>query len=133
MRFIFCLKNHKGMKMKKIILLLSAALSSSAFADNCENARNTYDDVYCTNKLYASADTELNQNYQALRGKLSASQKALLKKSQLVWIRERDAACTTAAGIDVQCRLSTTQERNNWLRERLRECSAIGCKTSALR
>ena len=66
------------MKMKKIILLLSAALSSSAFADNCENARNTYDDVYCTNKLYASADTELNQNYQALRGKLSASQKALL-------------------------------------------------------
>ncbi|MEG0197183.1 MAG: hypothetical protein RR676_08290, partial [Acinetobacter sp.] len=54
--------------MKKIILMLSSILLSGvAFADNCENARNTYDDVYCTNKLYASADAELNQNYQALR------------------------------------------------------------------
>ena len=119
--------------MKKIILLLSGILLSGvAFADNCENARNTYDDVYCTNKLYASADAELNKNYQALRGKLSSNQKSILKKSQLAWIRERDAQCTTDTGIDVQCRLSTTQERNNWLRERLRECKTIGCKTNAL-
>ena len=58
--------------------------------------------------------------------------KNILKKSQLAWIRERDAQCTTDTGIDVQCRLSTTQERNNWLRERLRECKTIGCKTNAL-
>lgn len=119
--------------MKKIILMLGGILlSGAAFADNCENVRNTYDDVYCTNKLYASADAELNKNYQALRGKLSDKQKTILKKSQLGWIRERDAECTTDTGIDVQCRLSTTQERNNWLRERLRECSTIGCKTNAL-
>lgn len=120
--------------MKKAILILVGILASgAAFADNCENARNTYDDVYCTNKLYASADTELNKNYQTLRGKLSMSQKDILKKSQLAWIRERDAECTTETGIDVQCRLSTTQERNNWLRERLRECQTIGCKTNTLR
>ena len=119
--------------MKKIILMLSGILLSGvAFADNCENARNTYDDVYCTNKLYASADEELNKNYQALRGKLSSNQKSILKKSQLAWIRERDAQCTTDTGIDVQPRLSTTQERNNWLRERLRECKTIGCKTNTL-
>ena len=119
--------------MKKIILMLSGILlSGAAFADNCENARNTYDDVYCTNKMYASADVELNKNYQGLRGKLSDKQKTMLKKSQLAWIRERDAQCTSGTTIDVQCRLSTTQERNNWLRERLRECKTIGCKTNAL-
>ncbi len=40
--------------------------------------------------------------------------------------------CTTDTGIDVQCRLTTTQDRNNWLRERLRECTTIGCKTNML-
>ena len=119
--------------MKKMLLLaVGIMLCQLSFADNCENARNTYDDVYCTNKLYASADEELNKNYQALRGKLSNNQKTILKKSQLAWIRDRDAACTTLTGIDVQCRLSTTQERNNWLRERLRECATIGCKTNVL-
>ena len=119
--------------MKRIALLLGSLwITGAAFADNCEQARNTYDDVYCTNKLYANADAELNKNYQALRGKLSENQKKILKKSQLAWIRERDAQCTTDTGIDVQCRLSTTQERNNWLRERLRECAAIGCKTNTL-
>ena len=38
--------------------------SNMAFADNCENARNAYDDIYCTNKIFASADAELNKNYK---------------------------------------------------------------------
>lgn len=119
--------------MKKIILLLSSCLFSAAtLADNCERARNDYDAIYCTNKLYASADVELNNNYKQLRTKLNAQQKNILKKSQLAWIRERDTQCTTDTGIDVECRLSTTQERNNWLRERLRECKTIGCKTGTL-
>ena len=119
--------------MKKIAIILGCLwISGAAFADNCEQARNVYDDVYCTNKLYASADTELNKNYQTLRGKLSENQKKILKTSQLTWIRERDAQCTMDTGIDVQCRLTTTQDRNNWLRERLRECTTIGCKTNML-
>ncbi|SPL70421.1 lysozyme inhibitor LprI family protein [Acinetobacter stercoris] len=119
--------------MKKILFSLSCLMISSfALADNCDNTRNNFDDIYCTNKVYASADAELNKSYQALRAKLNATQKATLKRSQLAWIRERDSECTHASTVDVQCRLSKTQERNHWLRERIRECNTIGCKSSAL-
>lgn len=124
--------------MKTIRFLVVAVFwtipwSSVTHADNCDQARNTYDDIYCTNKVYASADAELNKNYQLLRTKLNSHQKAILKTSQLSWIRDRDNECTTSTGVDVGCRLRTTQERNHWLRERVRECTTIGCKTSALR
>lgn len=125
-------KTKKEAPMKRMLLMSILILSGFAYADNCDNARNTYDDIYCTNKVYASADAELNKNYQALRAKLNASQKNILKKSQLDWIRERDDQCTTSTGVDVSCRLQTTQQRNSWLTERLRECKTIGCKTSAL-
>ncbi|EPQ3521149.1 lysozyme inhibitor LprI family protein, partial [Acinetobacter baumannii] len=47
---------------------------------------------------------------------------------------QRDAECTDSNrnSVDVQCRLQTTQERNHWLQERLRECQTVGCKTSRL-
>lgn len=121
------------MTMKKIWIFLSCmAVSGLALADNCNITRNTYDDIYCTNKLYASADVELNKNYQLLRSKLNSNQKSILKKSQLSWIRDRDDECTTSTGVDVNCRLRTTQQRNDWLRERVRECTTIGCKTNSL-
>ena len=121
--------------MQKFIFgLIVGALSTSIYADNCDKTRNTYDDIYCTNKIYASADVDLNKNYQALRVKLNTAQKNILKKSQLAWIRQRDAECTDSNrnSVDVQCRLQTTQERNHWLQERLRECQTVGCKTSRL-
>ena len=124
--------------MKKIRFLVVAVFgtmlwSSVTHADNCDQARNTYDDIYCTNKVYASADAELNKNYQLLRTKQNRKQKAILKTAQLSWIRDRDNECTTSTGVDVRCRLRTTQERNHWLRERVRESTTIGCKTAALR
>lgn len=124
--------------MKKIRFLMVSVFttmlwSNVTYADNCDQARNTYDDIYCTNKVYASADAELNKNYQLLRTKLTTHQKGILKTSQLSWIRERDNECTRSTGVDVECRLRTTQDRNHWLRERVRECTTIGCKTSALR
>ncbi|TCB79985.1 lysozyme inhibitor LprI family protein [Acinetobacter sp. ANC 4173] len=121
--------------MRKIILaLLCGAMATFSYADNCDNARNTYDDIYCTNKIYASADADLNKNYQQLRKQLNAAQQKTLKKSQLAWIRQRDAECTDDAQstVNVQCRLTTTQDRNHWLQERLRECQTVGCKTSRL-
>ncbi|VTX94129.1 Uncharacterised protein [Acinetobacter junii] len=121
--------------MYKIILgLILGAASTFAMANNCDKARNTYDDIYCTNKIYASADADLNKNYQQLRQKLDETQQKILKKSQLAWIRYRDAECTDdqQVSVDVQCRLSTTQERNHWLLERLRECQTVGCKTTRL-
>ena len=51
--------------MRKIILgLMCGAFATLSYADNCDKARNTYDDIYCTNKIYASADAHLNKNYQ---------------------------------------------------------------------
>lgn len=122
----------KKIRFLVVIAFLAMVGSSVTYADNCDQARNTYDDIYCTNKVYASADAELNKNYQLLRTKLNSNQKAILKTSQLSWIRDRDNECTTSTGVDVSCRLRTTQERNHWLRERVRECTTIGCKTSAL-
>ena len=58
-------------------------MATLSYADNCENARNTYDDIYCTNKIFASADADLNKNYQQLRKQLSDTQQKILKKSHL--------------------------------------------------
>ncbi len=127
------------MKMKRKLGLagLLLGLSLSAYADNCDYARNTYDAVHCDNKVYVNADNELNQTYQELRSKLNPQQKTILKRSQLTWIRDRDQSCSGESDvgtvISTGCQLRKTQERNSWLHERLRECITIGCKTSALR
>ncbi|NNP68168.1 lysozyme inhibitor LprI family protein [Acinetobacter sp. C32I] len=121
--------------MHKIIFgLICGAMATLSYADNCENARNTYDDIYCTNKIFASADADLNKNYQQLRKQLSDTQQKILKKSQLAWIRHRDAECSddSKSTVYVQCQLNATQERNNWLQERIRECQTVGCKTTRL-
>ena len=112
-------------------------LSSLSFAENCDLTRNSYDAVHCDNKVYANADNELNKVYQQLRKKLNTSQKNVLKQSQLAWIRDRDASCTSQSNVGqviaTRCQLSKTQERNSWLRERLRECNTLGCKTNRLK
>lgn len=121
--------------MQKFIFgLIVGALSTTIYADNCDKTRNTYDDIYCTNKIYASADADLNKNYQLLRTQLNQTQQKILKKSQLAWIRHRDAECTDDQqnSVNVECRLNTTQQRNHWLLERLRECQTVGCKTTRL-
>ena len=124
--------------MKKGWILLAGLLVSSfSFAENCDSTRNTYDAVHCDNKVYANADNELNKIYQQLHAKLNTSQKSVLKQSQLAWIRDRDASCTSPSDvgpvISTRCQLTKTQERNSWLRERLRECNTVGCKTNSLK
>ena len=121
--------------MRKIMFgMICGLITTLSYADNCEQARNTYDDIYCTNKIFASADADLNKNYQQLRTRLDDSQKKILKKSQVAWIRQRDAQCSddSKSTVYVQCQLRSTQERNNWLQERLRECKTVGCKTTRL-
>lgn len=122
---------------KAIIAMLFALLPVKVFADNCDSTRNTYDAVYCDGKVYVNADNELNKNYQELRKQLNNEQKNILKSSQLAWIKERDQQCSSESNrgevISTTCQLNKTQERNSWLRERIRECKTIGCKTSALK
>ncbi|MEB3767182.1 lysozyme inhibitor LprI family protein [Acinetobacter sp. MD2] len=121
--------------MKKVLIASClTAMSSWAMADNCDKTRNVYDSVYCSDKIYASADADLNKNYQLLRSKLNTQQKTILKRSQVAWIKARDSQCSDEGEktVYVECNLHRTQERNHWLQERLRECKTIGCKTSAL-
>lgn len=124
------------MKTKLALGILLAGLSWAAHADNCDHVRNSYDAVHCNNKMYVNADNELNKNYQELQSKLSTQQKSILKHSQLVWIKNRDQSCSGESNVGTViytvCQLHKTQERNSWLRERLRECKTIGCKTSSL-
>lgn len=120
--------------MKKIISIFALIFMGTAYADNCENPRNTYDDIYCTNKIFQSADRELNKSYTDLRTYLTTEQKTLLKRSQIAWIRERDAQCSSdeKGVVYVQCNTQQTIERNAWLRERIRECKTVGCQTQRL-
>lgn len=119
---------------KKIGLLCALTLPILAYADNCESTRNVYDSIYCTNKVFANADADLNKNYQLLRKSLTEKQKNILKTSQLAWIKDRDNACSDEddQSVAVECNLRYTQERNHWLIERIRECKTVGCKTSKL-
>lgn len=36
--------------MKKIVFAFLCFGITTVYADNCDSARNTYDDIYCTNK-----------------------------------------------------------------------------------
>lgn len=114
--------------------LISSVVATLSYADNCDKTRSSYDDVYCTNKIYLGADTDLNKNYQLVRKYLNETQEKILKKSQLAWIRYRDAECSDnlQSTENIQCRLNMTLERNNWLQERLRECETSTCKTTRL-
>lgn len=74
------------------LLLADGALA----ADACGTPRNAFDSVYCRSGEFSQADRELNQQFGTLRKHLNDGQKALLKKSQIAWIKERDAACSEA-------------------------------------
>lgn len=128
------LKDVESFMHRLIFGLIGSVMATLSYADNCDKTRDGYDDVFCTNKVYLSADTDLNKNYQLLRKYLNETQQKILKKSQLAWIRYRDVECSEdlQSAANIQCRLSMTQERNNWLQERLRECEAGACKTTRL-
>ena len=120
--------------LKLWALFILMTISSVSLANNCENPRNTYDDVYCINKVFHDADRDLNKSYAELRKHLTQSQKNTLKRSQLAWIKQRDANCSNEAQgmVFAQCNLDETTTRNLWLRERIRECKTIGCQSKRL-
>lgn len=114
------------------LLVSSLALANS----NCNNPRNSFDDLYCLNKVYIQADKELNSNYQALRKLLDAKGRQLLKQSQIRWIHERDEDCSyyddRGFFVNLNCATNTTIERAHFLADRKRECVSSGCMNSRL-
>ncbi|MBD9675130.1 DUF1311 domain-containing protein [Pseudomonas sp. PDM18] len=107
--------------------LLSADLALAA----CEKPRNAFDSVYCLSTEYAQVDRELNNEFGTLRKMLNDGQKAALKKSQIAWIKDRDAQCSYERDggyfVNLQCAVDKTNERLVVLRERERECQSTGC------
>lgn len=112
--------------------LLAADLALAA----CEKPRNAFDSVYCLSTEYAQVDRELNNEFGTLRKMLNDGQKASLKKSQIAWIKDRDAQCSYEREggyfVNLQCAVDKTNERLSVLRERERECQSTGCVDSKL-
>ncbi|MCP1647607.1 MULTISPECIES: lysozyme inhibitor LprI family protein [Pseudomonas aeruginosa group] len=126
--------------MRKTVLSLSMLAAGLLSADlalaACEKPRNAFDSVYCLSTEYAQVDRELNNEFGTLRKMLNDGQKAALKKSQIAWIKDRDAQCSYERDggyfVNLQCAVDKTNERLTVLRERERECQSTGCVDSKL-
>ena len=122
--------------MKQLVLIIFAAISFPAHADNCDNPRDDFDGLYCLNKIYHEADKELNLSYKELRSFLSDEEKELLKVTQIKWIKQRNKECSLKKDgkfyVSLRCTTKTTVDRTNEIRDRIRECKATGCQASKL-
>ncbi|PJI49821.1 MAG: hypothetical protein CTR55_10825 [Pseudomonas sp.] len=126
--------------MRKTVLSLTALatglLSTDLALAACEKPRNAFDSVYCLSTEYAQVDRELNNEFGTLRKMLNDGQKAALKKSQIAWIKDRDAQCSYERDggyfVNLQCAVDKTNERLAVLRERERECQSTGCVDAKL-
>ncbi|HJV28370.1 MAG TPA: lysozyme inhibitor LprI family protein [Aromatoleum sp.] len=124
--------------MKAVSFFLAVtAFSSAAFANSaCDKPRDDFDDLYCLNKVYQEADSELNANYKKLKPLLDANGAAALKKGQLAWIEERNSRCSQRDGLEffvnLSCATKRTISRAQFLQDRYRECVSAGCQNSKL-
>ena len=119
------------------VMALTFGLSASPAHAGCEDPKNAFDDVYCYSKLYIDADTELNKVYGTLADLLTKEEKAVLKKSELAWIRARNAKCSRQEGednfVDMECSVAETRERMIFLDDRVAECRAGKCDIEKLK
>lgn len=138
------LSTVKNRALKKIAFAISfmavsasvMLLSTATLAQNCDYPRDDFDGLYCLSKVYQQADKDLNSSYQELVKQLNSNQKAILKRGQLAWIRDRNDRCSEYTEdsflVNMRCATDTTTNRVNFLNERLRECRAGSCRTSRL-
>lgn len=84
-------------------------------------------------KLFVESDSELNEVYKDLRGKINEDGRSELKRTELAWMKFRNSKCEHIPGvIDVQCTYEVNVERTNYLRDRLRECKVGHCDYKAI-
>ena len=83
-------------------------------------------------KISAEADNELNIVYKQLRSVINAATKKQLVYVQRDWLKYRSTMCESSGAIDVDCNYRLNKERTEFLRDRLRECRAGTCRTSAI-
>jgi uncharacterized protein YecT (DUF1311 family) len=123
--------------MKHTLALLALLAAGPAFANSaCDHVTNDFDGLYCLNKVYQQADTDLNATYRQLVAKLDAEGRATLRKHQLQWMAERNVSCSMrkdgAFYVDLDCATRVTIERTRFLQDRVRECVSAGCMNSRL-
>ena len=79
-------------------LLLTAAAGAKTQKERqiqpCEERGSQAEASGCAHREFQAADAELNKAYNRLAGVLDAEEKALLKASELAWIKYRDTNCT---------------------------------------
>jgi len=126
---------HRYLPVALLVAGLAVHLGSTSAHADC-GAKNEFEDVYCYAKQYIASDDELNAAYKALTGKLDADQKAVLKKSQLAWIKRRNAECGTTDSegysVDLSCAVDVTETRTRFLKDRKAECEAGPCDADKL-
>lgn len=108
-----------------------------AFADSaCDKPRNDFDGLYCLNKIYEQADSDLNAAFSRLRARLDQPGRDALRTGQLAWLRTRNETCSkregTAFFVNLNCATRTTIARTQFLQDRYRECVSAGCMDSRL-
>jgi uncharacterized protein YecT (DUF1311 family) len=117
------------------VVALALHLGSGAARADC-GAKNEFEDVYCYAKQYIASDDALNADYKTLVAKLDTQAKAVLKKSQLAWIRKRNAECGTTDSdgysVDLSCAVDFTETRTQFLRDRKAECDGGQCDLAKL-
>ncbi len=80
----------------------------------------------CTGAENRQQDTRLNQTYRTVMARLNPTQKAVLRRSELDWIRRRNGQCHDAAAdagggsasgiVYSSCVLDETVKRTLWLK-----------------
>ena len=87
--------------------------------------QNAIPQVPTENQIHTS-DAQLNQVYKELRSKLNEQQKAELKKSQLDWIKKRDAFVTNNPQNPQNALWQATLQRTSELRQIIQSQSVEG-------
>ncbi len=95
----------------------------------CEERPSQAEASGCAHREYQAADAELNRVYNQLAAALDAEDRALLKASELSWIKYRDTNCafessqykggTMRPMIESFCLTRVTKARTAELREQL--------------
>lgn len=108
--------------MMKTFLLSSAALTTAlmlvpdAAALDCAKASTDIEKVICADPAVKAADDAMSAAYTALMAKAQGDQPAMLKASQIAWLKLRDANCGWQEQVEEKaaCLLEQTTARTDY-------------------
>ncbi|MBR3482565.1 MAG: DUF1311 domain-containing protein [Neisseriaceae bacterium] len=132
----FCMTQKQKIEEERIYVAIKNNLEDytiSSHADMDNNITNIQDNIAHIDekKLYAESDKELNKVYQDLQKQISKNTGEQLKKAELKWIKYRDSFCNKEFNV-TQCKRQKTDERTQYLQDRLRECKVGVCDKLAI-